>query len=46
MKARLPSAVFTFFPGAGHSIHRTKHKEFDRCLREIIAATAREDPSA
>ena len=40
MRSRLPAAHFTFFPGAGHSIHRTHRKEFDEKLREIIGAAA------
>ena len=41
MRSRLPAAEFTFFAGAGHSIHGTQPTEFDEKLRAIIvAATA------
>jgi pimeloyl-ACP methyl ester carboxylesterase len=43
MKARCPAAQFTFFPGAGHSIHRTDQEAFDKQLREIIKTAAQRD---
>ena len=40
MKRRLPAAEFHFFPGAGHSIHRTDAQTFDEKLRKIIQDAA------
>ncbi len=40
MQQRLPAAHFSFYPGSGHSIHRTDQVAFDEQLRDIIKAAA------
>ena len=40
MKQRMPTATFTFFRGAGHSIHGTQRAQFDAKLREVIGEAA------